>query len=174
MTQNKVKKFFSLVEIWAFCDICKEMINLKVDKDEIKENLELGIYTKEYAHMNPYPDPDDLDDRSTEEHKIFVYINEDYDVTGVKSFFGETMSMDELKAEEPGEEVRVPIIVKDVDETSVMLGMISKEQYKLLKICDGMNTISDVAKIAQKNYEETEKMLEELRDKGLIKVIIRR
>jgi hypothetical protein len=37
-----------------------------------------------------------------------------------------------------------------------------------------MNTISDVAKIAEKDYEKTEKMLEELRDKGLIKIIIRR
>jgi hypothetical protein len=150
------------------------MVPLKVDKEEIKENLELGIYTKEHIHTNPYPDPDDPDDQSVNEHKIYVYINDDYDVTGVKSFYGDTMSMDKLKAEEPGGEVKVPIIVKDVDETSVMLGMISKEQYKLLKICDGMNTISDVAKIAEKDYEKTEKMLEELRDKGLIKIIIRR
>ncbi|MEJ2276405.1 MAG: hypothetical protein P8Y70_01460 [Candidatus Lokiarchaeota archaeon] len=117
--QNKVKKYFSLVEIWAWCDICREMVNLKVDKNEVKNNLELGIYTKEHTHKNPYPDPDDPDDPSVNEHTIYVYINDDYDVTGVKSFYGETMSMDELKAEEPGGEVKIPIIVKDVDETSV-------------------------------------------------------
>jgi aminopeptidase-like protein len=56
---------------------------------------------------------------------------------------------------------------------AVQLGMLTKEEFKVLKICDGMNTIEQVAMIAQKDTEEIEKMMEELRNKGLVKVIKR-
>ena len=56
---------------------------------------------------------------------------------------------------------------------AVQLGMLTKEQFKVLKICDGMNTIEQVASIAQKNEAEIEKMMEQLRKKGLVRVIKR-
>ena len=47
MAQNKVNKYFTFIEIWAWCEICKEMIDLKVNKEEIAKGLSMGIYTKE-------------------------------------------------------------------------------------------------------------------------------
>jgi hypothetical protein len=150
------------------------MVALKLDKNEIINGLQMGIYTKEFKHVNPYPDPEDPDDLSGQEHTIYVYINENYDITGVKSFFGESPSTEEIGASvEAGGEVRIPVVVKDIPPMSVQLGMITKEEYKVLKICDGMNTIENVAEIAQKSVEKIEKMMERLRSKGLVKVIKR-
>lgn len=161
------------MEVWSWCDICKEHINIRLDKDEILSGLETGIYTKEYPHVNPYPDPDDPDDPSVNEHSLYVYINQDFDVTGVKSFFGESPSMEEFEAAAPSGDVRIPIVVKDIPEMSVHLGMLTQEEYVVLKICDGMNTLEQVAEIAQKSVEDIENMMERLRDKGLVKVIRR-
>jgi hypothetical protein len=175
MPENKVKKYFSLIEAWAWCDICEDMVALRVDKKEIIDGLKMGIYTKEYKHSNPLPDPEDLDDRSGQEHTVYVYINDNFDVTGVKSFFGESPTTEEIGAEaiQEGSEVRIPVVVKDVPPMAVQLGMLNKEQFKVLKVCDGMNTIEQVAKIAQISADEIENMMEELRKKGLVKVIKR-
>ena len=175
MPENKVRKYFQIIEAWAWCDICEDMISLNIDKKEIISGLEMGIYTKEYKHANPQPDLEDTDDVSGQEHTIYVYINDNYDITGVKSFFGESPSTEEIGAEtvEAGGEVRIPVIVKEISPMAVQLGMLTKEQFKVLKICDGMNTIEQVASIAQKSVEEIEKMMEQLRKKGLVKVIKR-
>lgn len=150
------------------------MVALKLDKKEIINGLQMGIYTKEFKHANQYPDTDDPDDLSGQEHKIYVYINDNYDITGVKSFFGESPSTEEIGAAvQAGGEVRIPVVVKDIPPMSVQLGMITKEEFKVLKICDGMNTIETVAEIAQKSVEKIEKMMEKLRSKGLVKVIKR-
>jgi len=175
MPENKVKKYFSLIEAWAWCDICEDMIALKLDKNEIINGLKMSIYTKEYKHANPSPDLDDTDDISGQEHTIYIYINENYDITGVKSFFGESPTTEEIGAEsiEAGSEVRIPVIVKDVSPMAVQLGMLTKEQFIVLKICDGMNTIEQVASIAQHSIEDIEKMMDQLRKKGLVRVIKR-
>jgi len=135
----------------------------------------MGIYTKKYAHRSLYPDPDDAEDKSGEEHSIYVYINADYDVTGVKSFFGDMPSISEIDSELSGGggEVRIPVVVKDVPEMSVHLGMLTQEQFIILKVCDGMNTIPQVASISGKTVDEIEDMMEKLRKKGLVKVIKR-
>ncbi|MFX1279927.1 MAG: hypothetical protein ACFFA3_10960 [Promethearchaeota archaeon] len=175
MPENKVRKYFQLIEAWAWCDICEDMISLNIDKKEIISGLEMGIYTKEYKHANPIPDLEDPDDVSGQEHTIYVYINDNYDITGVKSFFGSSPSTEEIGAEtvEAGGEVRIPVVVKEISPMAVQLGMLTKEQFKVLKICDGMNTIEQVGSIAQKDLKEIEDMMEELRKKGLIKVIKR-
>ncbi|MFX0030109.1 MAG: hypothetical protein ACFE8B_12925 [Candidatus Hermodarchaeota archaeon] len=175
MPENKVRKYFQLIEAWAWCDICEDMISLNIDKKEIISGLEMGIYTKEYKHANPNPDLEDPDDLSGQEHTIYVYINDNYDITGVKSFFGESPSTEEIGAEtaEAGGEVRIPVVVKEISPMAVQLGMLTKDQFKVLKICDGMNTIEEVASIAQKGVQELEVMMEELRKKGLIRVIKR-
>ncbi len=147
------------------------MVALQVDKKEIINGLQTGIYTKDYKHKNPSPDEDDYDDQSGNEHTIFVYINDKYDVTGVKSFFGGSPASQSPSAD--GGEVRIPIVVKDIPQMSVHLGMLTQEEYVILKICDGMNTLEQVAEIGQKSVEEIEKMMEKLRKKGLVKVIKR-
>lgn len=150
------------------------MVALKLDKKEIINGLQMGIYTKEFKHVNQYPDTEDPDDLSGQEHAIYVYINDNYDITGVKSFFGESPSTEEIGASvQAGGEVRIPVVVKDIPPMSVQLGMLTKEEFKVLKICDGMNTIETVAEIAQKSVEKIEKMMEKLRSKGLVKVIKR-
>ena len=151
------------------------MVSLQIDKKEIINGLEMGIYTKQHRHRNPNPDEDDYDDKSGNEHTIYVYINDDYDVTGVKSFFGDMPSMSEIdsKAVEAGGEVRIPVVVKDVPEMSVHLGMLTQEEFVILKICDGMNTIPQVAEISGKSVDQIENMMEKLRKKGLVKVIKR-
>ena len=170
-----MRKYFSLIEAWAWCDICQDMVALKLNKKEIIDGLKMGIYTKEYTHSNPYPDSEDPDDVSGQEHKIYDYINDNYDVTGVKSFFGDSPSITDVGAAtvEAGGEARIPIVVKEVPEMSVHLGMLSMDEYKLLKVCDGMNTIEQCAEIAQKPLSDVEDMMGKLRDKGLVKVIRR-
>ncbi len=175
MPENKVIKYFSLIEAWAWCDICSEMVNIRVNKDEIKSGLKMGMYTKEHKHLNPYPDQEDTDDYSGQEHTIYLYINDNYDITGVKSFFGDSPSMSEVGAGtiEIGGEVRIPIVVKEVSPMSVQLGMLSLDEFKLLKVCDGMNSVQECADISQKPIDKVEKMLDKLRKKGLVKVIKR-
>lgn len=175
MPENKVKKYFRLVECWAWCPICLDMVALKIDKKEIINGLETGIYTKEFKHQNLRPDFDDPDDRSGEEHTIYVYIDDKYDITGVKAFFGDSLSLDDIGTDEisEGQEVRIPIIVKDIPAMSVQLGMISQDEFKVLKICDGMNTVEQVAKIAGKDVAQIEAMMGKLRKKGLVDVIRR-
>jgi hypothetical protein len=151
------------------------MVALKLDKKEIKDGLKMGIYTKELKHSNPYPDPDDPDDPSVQEHTIYFYINDNYDVTGVKSFFGESPSMAEVGAQtfEAGGEVRIPIVIKEIPPMAVQLGMLSLDEYKLLKVCDGMNSVEECAEISQKPVDNVEKMLKKLHKKGLVDVIKR-
>lgn len=149
------------------------MVALNIDKKEIINGLQTGIYTKEFKHVNPYADTEDPDDQSGEEHTIFIYINDNYDITGVKAFFGDSPSMDDLEPESTTGEVRIPVVVKEIPEMSVHLGMLTPEEYKVLKICDGMNTLEQVADIAQKPVQEIEDMMDKLRNKGLVKVIKR-
>ena len=175
MPENKVKKYFRLIEAWAWCDICSDMIALSINKEEIIDGLKMGIYAKEYKHSNQDPDIEDTDDVSGNEHTIYVYINDSYDITGVKAFFGESPTTEEIGAQtiQEGGEVRIPIVVKEIPPMAVEFGMLSKDQFKVLKICDGMNTIEQVASIAQMSVEDIEKMMDQLRKKGLVKVIKR-
>jgi len=104
-----------------------------------------------------------------------VYIDDKYDITGVKAFFGDSLSLDDIGTDKiiEGQEVRIPIIVKDIPAMSVQLGMLSQDEFKVLKICDGMNTVEQVAEIAGKNIAEIETMMGKLRKKGLVDVIRR-
>jgi hypothetical protein len=74
---------------------------------------------------------------------------------------------------EPGGEVKIPIVIKEVQPMSVQLGMITMDEFKLLKVCDGMNSVGQCAEITQKPVDEIESMLEKLRNKGLVNVIKR-
>ena len=56
---------------------------------------------------------------------------------------------------------------------SVHLGMLSPEEYKILQLCDGNNTMESVAEIANISMDELEKIMAKLREKGLINIIRR-
>ena len=40
MPENKVRKYFRLIEAWAWCPICDDMIALNIDKKEIIDGLQ--------------------------------------------------------------------------------------------------------------------------------------
>ena len=51
--------------------------------------------------------------------------------------------------------------------------MVTRQQYKLLQLCDGNNTLTDIAQITELGPEALDKVMDELRDKRLIDIIIR-
>ncbi|MHA1730530.1 MAG: hypothetical protein ACTSU5_01230 [Promethearchaeota archaeon] len=162
-----VKKYFRLIECWVDCDICQDKVALKIDKDEINSNLQTGIYVHYHKHANQFPSGED--DESQKEHTVAVYIDKNYNVRGVKCFFGDAPSSSEVG----GAGAKIPIVVKKIPPMSVHLGMLSPDEYKVLQICDGNNTLEQVAEIADKTMSELEEMMERLRDKGLVQIIKR-
>jgi len=70
-------------------------------------------------------------------------------------------------------ELRIPVVIKNIPEKNVHLGKLTREEFFILKVCDGMNTIPQVASISGKTVDEIEKMMEIFRKKGLVKVIKR-
>ena len=49
--------------------------------------------------------------------------------------------------------------------------MLSPEEYKILQVCDGNNTLEDVSEISGLTVDRLEKMMVKLREKGLINII---
>ena len=50
---------------------------------------------------------------------IYAYINDEYNITEVKSFFGASPSLPELRNGSLTGDVRIPIIVKEIPKMSV-------------------------------------------------------
>ncbi len=148
-----------------WCDICQEMVLVNIDKKEILEGIKAGIYTRIYKHKNPYPDKDDTDDKSDVEHTVLLYINKSYNVAGVKSFFGDSPPLEERS--------RIPIKLFDKIEMKINLYMLSKDNFIVLKVCDGFNTIEQIADITDLSLDKIEEMIETLRKKRLLQVITR-
>lgn len=66
------------------------MVAIKLDKKKVINGLRMGFYTKNFTHSNPSADLEDLDDISHEDHTIYISIDNNYNITRVKSFFGES------------------------------------------------------------------------------------
>ena len=165
---NITKKYFKSIHAYAFCDICNEIVDVEIDKDAIRNGLQTGLFIYKHTHTNPLHDEDEPDDLSNKEHTSMIYIDAKYDVRGVRTFFGLEISSEELD-----KGAKIPIVVKEIPPMSVHLGMLSPEEYKILQTCDGNNTMVDVADIAGLEVERLEKMMEKLREKGLINIIRR-
>lgn len=153
-----VRKYFQFIEIWAPCEICESlgyapMVNLRVSKEEINRGLSMGIYTHNYVHGPP-----------EQEHTVAVYINPKYEMTGSKAFEG-TSSANFEKG------TIIPVIVKKIPDMAVHLGMVTPEEFAILKVCDGNNSIEEVVKILQKDQAKIEASLQKLKDKGLVDLI---
>ena len=165
---NVTRKYFKSIYAYVWCEICAKVTASEISKDDIRNGLQTGLYISKHTHTNPEKDIEDPDDISDQTHSCMIYIDANYDVRGVRTFFGEVLSAEEM---EKG--ARIPIVVKDIPPMSVHLGMLSPEEFKILQTCDGNNTMEDVAEISGLNLERLEKMVVKLREKGLINLIRR-
>ncbi|MBD3351219.1 MAG: hypothetical protein GF364_07010 [Candidatus Lokiarchaeota archaeon] len=166
---NRTVKYFRTIRAYVYCDICNDVIGLDINKEDIRNGLQTGLYIYKYKHSNAHSDPDDPTDESWKEHTAGVYIDNKYEVRGIKCYFGDTP----LTAEKIEEGTKVPIVEKDIPPMSVHLGMISPDEYRILQLCDGDNTLNEVADISGMDMKELEKMMAKLKEKGLISLIIR-
>jgi len=163
-----VKKYFRLIEAWVDCTICEEKIQLTINKEEIINNLQTGMYVKYLVHTNPRP-PADANHPSNSSHTAAIYIDQNYNIKGVKCFMGTEMSSKDVGAVG----ARIPVVVKNLPPMCVHLGMVSQDEFKVLQICDGNNTLEQVATIADKSVKDLEEMMDRLHEKGFVKVIKR-
>jgi hypothetical protein len=165
---NVTRKYFKSIYAYVWCEICAKVVDAEISKESIRNGLQTGLYIHKHTHTNPEKDVEDPDDISDQIHSCMIYIDANYDVRGVRTFFGETLSAEEM---EKG--ARIPIVVKDIPPMSVHLGMLSPEEFKILQTCDGNNTMEDVAEISGLPIDRLEKMVVKLREKGLINLIRR-
>jgi hypothetical protein len=167
-TFNITKKYFKSIYAYVWCEICNTIVGAQIDKEAIRNGLQTGLYIFKYTHSNTSKDPEDSEDTSDREHSVMIYIDAKYDVRGVRTFFGKSISSEEL---EKG--AKIPIVVKEIPPMSVHLGMLSPEEFKILQVCDGNNDLNDVSEISGLPVDRLEKMMNKLREKGLINIIRR-
>jgi hypothetical protein len=165
---NVARKYFKSIYAYVWCEICARVVATEINREDIRNGLQTGLYIHKYTHTNPDKDVEDPDDISDQTHSCQIYIDANYDVRGVRTFFGEVLS-----AEEMDKGAKVPIVVKEIPPMSVHLGMLSPEEYKILQTCDGNNTMEDVSEISGLAVDKLEKMMVKLREKGLINIIRR-
>lgn len=166
MSFNRTMKYFRSIRAYVFCDICKEVVGMDINKEDIRNGLATGLYIYKHLHKNDNADPDDPEDQSWSEHTAQVFINEEYDVKGIKSYFGDTPP-----AEDGG--TRYPVVKKELSPMAVHLGMLTPDEFKILQICDGNNSMEIIAQINGKTIEGLEEIMVKLRDKGLVSIIKR-
>lgn len=165
---NVARKYYKSIVAYVWCEICNQVVSTEINRDDIRNGLQTGLYIHKYTHTNSEKDIEDPDDISDRVHSCQIYIDANYDVRGVRTFFGETISADEL---EKG--AKIPIVVKEIPPMSVHLGMLSPEEFKILQTCDGNNTMEDVSEISGLPIDRLDKMMQKLREKGLINIIRR-
>ena len=165
---NVARKYYKSIKAYVWCEICNAIVDADINRENIRNGLQTGLYIYKHTHTNPDKDVEDPDDRSDVTHSCQIYIDANYDVRGVRTFFGETISAEEM---EKG--AKIPIVVKDIPPMSVHLGMLSPEEFKILQTCDGNNTMEDVSEISGLPLDRLEKMMVKLREKGLINIIRR-
>ena len=163
---NITTKYFKDINAFFWCEICQEIMSVSIDRNVIEEGLDTGLYMHSYYHTNPLYDPEDPDDKSNIPHTSLIYIDKNHDVRGVRSFFGTEMSSDEIKKGS-----RIPIVIKEIPKMVLQLGMLTQEEFNILKLCDGNNSIENVAEIEK--VADIEKIILKLHKKGLINIITR-
>ena len=175
LDKNQIMKNFNITtkyfkEIYAFfwCDVCQEIVSVSIDRNTIEEGLDTGLFMHSYFHTNPLYDPEDPEDKSNIPHTSLIYIDKNHDVRGVRSFFGTEMSSDEIKKGS-----RIPIVIKEIPKMVLQLGMLTQEEFNILKLCDGNNSVENVAEIEKINLDALEKIILQLKKKGLINIITR-
>lgn len=167
MPFNRIIKYFKSTRAFVHCDICQDIIEIDIDKELVRNGLKTGIFMYRYNHKNENPDPDDPDDQSGQEHSCSIFIDSNYQIKKIQCFFGDETPISAKEGD------RLPVCIKKIPEASVRIGMVTREQYKLLQLCDGNNTLADIAQITELGPEALDKVMDELRDKRLIDIIIR-
>ena len=167
MTFNKIVKYFKSIRVFVHCEICKEVVGMDIDKEELRTGLEAGFFLYKHKHKNNSSDLDDAFDEAWKEHTSAVYIDDNYKVKQVKSYFGEEIVVTAVQGD------RIPVVVKKVPAAAVRIGMLTQEQFKIIQLCDGTSTLTDIAHIAEVSIETLDQIMDELRGKGMINVIIR-
>ena len=157
-----VRKYFQFIEIWVPCNICEglgyaPMVNLRVMKDDINRGLQLGLYTHYHAHGPVGQAP----------HTVAVYIDPAYHVTGSKAYEG----TEGVKSSTFAAGTIIPVIVKKIPDMAVHLGMVTPEEFSILKVCDGNNSVDEVARILKKDKAAIEPSLQKLKEKGLVDLV---
>jgi hypothetical protein len=99
-----------------------------------------------------------------------VYINRYYEIKQIESFHGDSA----LAVEELDEGTRIPVCEKEIQPMSVQLGMVTQEEYRILQLCDGDHTVETISEIVSIPLKELEEKVDSLRQKGIVKIIIRR
>ncbi len=165
---NITTKYFKDIHAFFWCEICQEILSVPIDRNTIAEKLDTGLYVHMYYHTNPLYDPEDPEDSSNNPHTSLIYIDNNHDVRGVRSFFGTEMSSDEIKKGS-----RIPIVIKEIPKMVLQLGMLTQEEFNILKLCDGNNSVENVAEIEKTNLETIEKIILKLKKKRLINIITR-
>jgi len=165
---NITMKYFKEIYAYIWCDICQELLSIPIDRNTIEAGLDTGLYINSYYHTNPLYDPEDPEDYSNNPHTSLIYIDKNHDVRGVRSFYGREMSSDEIKKGS-----RIPIVIKEIPKMVLQLGMLTQEEFNILKLCDGNNSVENVAEIEKINIDALEKIILKLKKKGLINIITR-
>ena len=114
----------------------------------------------------PHPRNNPRSPSSNNPHTSLIYIDRNHDVRGVRSFFGTEMSSDEMKKGS-----RIPIVIKEISKMVLQLGMVTQDEFNILKLCDGNNSIETIAEI--ENKAEIENIILKLKKKKLINIITR-
>ena len=166
---NICKKYFRSIKPYVYCEICNEILeDIEINKEEIRNGLHTGLFVFKYFHTNPLADPEDPEDLSGKEHTTQIYIDNKYNVTGVRCYFGRELSKDEM-----GEGAMIPIIIKEAPPMAVAMGMLTQDEFNIMKMCDGNNTLQDVAELTSKTLKQLDKLMKGLKSKGLINLIQR-
>jgi len=163
---NITTKYFKKIYTYFWCDICQEILSVPINRNVIADGLDTGLYMHSYYHTNPLYDHEDPEDHSNQPHTSLIYIDKKHDVRGVRSFYGTEMSSDEMKKGS-----RIPIVIKEISKMVLQLGMVTQDEFNILKLCDGNNSIENIAEI--ENKAEIENIILKLKKKGLINIITR-
>ena len=137
MPFNRIIKYFKSIRAFVHCDICQEIIEMDIDKELVRNGLKTGIFMYRYIHKNENPDPDDSDDQSWQDHSCSIFIDVNYKIKKIQSFFGDEIPISAREGD------RLPVCIKKIPEASVRIGMVTREQFKLLQLCDGNNTLTE-------------------------------
>jgi hypothetical protein len=171
MSFNRTIKYFKSIRAYVECTICKEVVGIDIDREEIRNGLKLGgMYIYKHRHLNKNSDPSNPNDYSNIEHTTAVYINQDHVVKKVESYHGDSV----LATEALNEGTRIPVCEKEIQPMWVQLGMVTHEEYKILQLCDGDHTLETIAEITSIPFEDLEEKIENLREKDLISIVVRR
>ncbi|NVM27598.1 MAG: hypothetical protein HWN65_02045 [Candidatus Helarchaeota archaeon] len=78
-----------------------------------------------------------------------------------------------LKLEYQGDVEIIPISIKKFPETAVRLGMISKKSYDINELCNGMNTVKDIARKLIISERELNRILKKMEKNKIIKMTLK-